>query len=54
MIGKFIETEQRLVIAQVIWREEQGMTVNGYGVYFGDDETVLMLVMIVVTAISIY
>ena len=30
------------------------MTVNEYGVYFGDDETVPKLVMIVVTAISVY
>lgn len=35
-------------------REEQGTTINGYGVSFGDDETMLKLVMIVVTAISIY
>lgn len=39
---------------QAMQREEQGMTVNGYGVYFGDDETILKLVMIVETAISIY
>lgn len=38
---KSIETEYRLVVARD--QEEEGVTVNGYGVSFGGDENILKL-----------
>lgn len=38
---KSIETEYRLVVTRD--QEEEGVTVNGYGVSFGGDENILKL-----------
>lgn len=40
-IGRFIETESRLMVFRACGKEELGLTANRYGVSFGGDGKVL-------------